>query len=122
MTRKGPSRDSAKERSWRKAVRNQERSGQSIRAYCLGNGLTEASFYAWRRELKRRGSQRATKRQQRSTGRASFLPVQIAPATVSLSLTPIECLLPSGVVLRLPCDMEAAAIAALLKSYEQLPC
>ena len=45
MTRKGPARDVEKERFWRNAVRGQEGSGQSIRAYCSGNGLTEASFY-----------------------------------------------------------------------------
>jgi hypothetical protein len=57
MQSKGPSRDVAKERFWRRAVRQQRQSGQSIRAYCRAQGLTEASFYAWRRELARRAQQ-----------------------------------------------------------------
>jgi len=51
MQRKGPPRDAAKERFWRRVIRQQGHSRQSIRAYCRARGLTEASFYAWRREL-----------------------------------------------------------------------
>lgn len=51
---KGPARSSAKERSWRKHVSAHARSGLTARAYCQANGLSEHSFYGWRRELSER--------------------------------------------------------------------
>jgi hypothetical protein len=53
-----PRHDSAKEAFWRKAVVEQRRSGQTVRVYCQGRGLTEPSFYAWRAELVRRDQRR----------------------------------------------------------------
>jgi transposase-like protein len=138
MQRKGPGRDARKERFWRDAIRQQERSGQSIRQYCRHHHLSEPSFYAWRRELKRRGGRQTQKTHHRavrrptgrrreavaSKGRPAFVSVQLAPGTVPLgpASASIECLLPGGVVLRLPASMEPAAIAALLRSWERSPC
>ena len=48
MARQGK-RDLAKERFWRRALRQWQRSGLSVRAYCAEHDLTEALFYAWRR-------------------------------------------------------------------------
>jgi len=47
-------RDAGRERHWREVIRAQGRSGQSVRAYCRGAGVKEATFYWWRRELARR--------------------------------------------------------------------
>jgi hypothetical protein len=159
MQRKGSPRDTVKERFWRRAVRQQRRGGQSIRAYCRAAGLAEASFYAWRRELLRReqpspaacwrrrqrlaarrgrrrklpGSNRADARGRRPRparpgreGAPAFLPVQVAsPGVLSLGGSWIECLLPGGVVLRLPAETEpgrlARVIAACEHRHEALP-
>ena len=51
---KGPGRSAAKERFWRKHVADQARSGLTARAYCEAHGLSEHSFYGWRRELGQR--------------------------------------------------------------------
>lgn len=51
---KGPRRDSAKEQFWREIVAGQAASGLSVRAWCLRHEVSEASFYAWKRELARR--------------------------------------------------------------------
>jgi len=40
--------DPERERYWRKVVRGQERSGQSVREYCRGAGVKESAFYWWR--------------------------------------------------------------------------
>lgn len=53
-TGKGPARSSAKERFWRELIAGQAGSGLSVRAWCLRQEVSEASFYAWRRELARR--------------------------------------------------------------------
>ena len=44
-------RDETKERFWRRQVRLWQRSGQSVRAFCQDQGLSEASFYGWRHTL-----------------------------------------------------------------------
>jgi transposase-like protein len=48
MPRQGQ-RDSDKERFWRRMLRQWQRSGLSIRAFCRKHNLAEPSFYAWRR-------------------------------------------------------------------------
>src|SRR5437870_2418804 len=55
----GPGRDPAKERFWRRIMARWERSRQTIRAFCGDEELSEASFHAWRRELRRRDDERA---------------------------------------------------------------
>lgn len=47
-------RDLQKEAVWRRRLRQQSGSGQSVRAWCRRQGVTESLFYWWRRELARR--------------------------------------------------------------------
>jgi hypothetical protein len=123
MRRKGPRRDVQKERFWREVIRQQQQSGQSVSKYCCEKGLREPSFYAWRRELKWRRSQRAKKTLRRAADqRPAFVSVQLAPGTMPIGSALIECLLPGGIVLRLPAGMDPAAIAAVLRSWERSPC
>jgi len=119
MKRKGPRRNVEKQRFWQHAVQDQASSGKSIRQYCRDKNLSEPSFYAWRQEIKRRGSQTARTPSRPRTTHAAFVPVEIA---AGLGLASIECLLPSGIVLRLPAAMEPAAIAAVLCAWEQSRC
>jgi hypothetical protein len=37
---------------WREAMSQQERSGLTVHAFCAQQGLTEASFYNWRKQLR----------------------------------------------------------------------
>lgn len=41
-----------REAMWRRRIEEQPRSGMSIRAFCRREGMTEPSFYDWRRRLK----------------------------------------------------------------------
>ena len=52
-------RDRGKERFWRRALRQWRRSGLSVRAFCVEHGVTEASFYAWRRIVAQRDQESA---------------------------------------------------------------
>jgi transposase-like protein len=54
MKGKGPGRDLERERAWRAVVDRQRLSGLSVRGFCRREVVSEASFYAWRRELLRR--------------------------------------------------------------------
>jgi len=61
-------RDRAKEAFWRRVIREQPKSGLSVRAWCVRHSVTEPSFYGWRRQLARRDEAFQT---------ASFVPVQV---------------------------------------------
>jgi transposase-like protein len=37
---------------WRERIAEQERSGMSVQQFCKENGVTEQSFYVWRKRLK----------------------------------------------------------------------
>lgn len=58
MGGKGPCRSVRREDYWRRMVTQQPGSGLSIRAWCQQQGVTEASFYAWRRTLAQRDASR----------------------------------------------------------------
>jgi len=51
-------KSAAKEACWRGRLRDQAGSGLSVRAFCRRDGLSEPSFYAWRRELEKRDRER----------------------------------------------------------------
>ena len=44
-----------KEDEWAERVAAQQRSGISVKQFCKEQGLTEYSFYAWRKRLQERG-------------------------------------------------------------------
>ena len=52
MTKRG--RDTEREAFWRLALSEQRASGLSVRAFCRREGLSQASWYAWRRTLAER--------------------------------------------------------------------
>ena len=62
-------RSERKEREWRAIVERWAGSGMSVRAFCEERGLSEPSFYAWRRTLAARDR----------LAREQFVPVRIAP-------------------------------------------
>lgn len=62
MKGKGPGRDLERERAWRGLVDRQRQSGLSVRGFCQRELVSEASFYAWRRELLRRDGESSSVR------------------------------------------------------------
>lgn len=80
--RRGPPRDAAKERFWRKVIDGFDPARHTVREWCSSQGVSEPSFYAWRRELAARD-----RTSQRSAVR--LVPVEITPsepATVAIEL------------------------------------
>ena len=45
-------RGTAKDDLWRARIAEQERSGLSVKQFCQERGLTQYSFYAWRKRLR----------------------------------------------------------------------
>ena len=65
----GRPRDPRKEQFWRRWIRQWQRSGLGVQAFCTRHGLAVATFYAWRRTLA-----------QRDTSALRFVPVHVTPA------------------------------------------
>jgi transposase-like protein len=102
-------RSPERERFWREAVAGHKKSGLSVRAFCAQRGVSEPSFYAWRRELSQRD--RAA-----MTPAATFVPVQVVADAV------VEVVLLSGVVVRVPPATDASAVARLVAALGVAPC
>jgi transposase len=49
-------RAASKSDQWRERIADQERSGMSARQFCKERGLSEPSFYSWRKRLRRQES------------------------------------------------------------------
>lgn len=46
-------RPATKGEQWRERIAEQERSGLSVKQFCKDRGLTEYSFYAWRKRIRK---------------------------------------------------------------------
>ena len=103
-------RNEAKERQWREHVSAWQESELSIRQYCLQHQLSEANFYAWRRELARRDELAVE-----AAARAKPSSVTWMPVTVTSSTSPlVEVQLPTGTVLRVPAGVESVTLERIL--------
>ncbi len=100
-------RDLDKERFWRGVVKRQVASGLSGRAFCRREGLSEASFYGWRRTISERDAE---------AKRPAFLPVLLADDPGRDGVIVIEWA--GGRVLRLPESIVAERLAELVVALE----
>ena len=133
-------RDAAKEHFWLATIKGQEQSRQSIRDYCDDRGLPEASFYHWRRELRRRdrkngrpggnGWRAARSKDSVAPGqRATFVPVRLVKETHSRdgdgqadSESAIEIILANGRRLRVEGGFERQTLLQVIAALESLGC
>ena len=101
-------RSGEREAVWRGHVDRQTSSGLSVRRFCEENGLSEPSFYAWRRRL--------AERDWPASG-SEFLPVILTPHMAS-SGSRITIELRGGRLMHLPETMAIERIVALLGGLE----
>src|SRR5689334_24131231 len=90
-----------KAEEWAERIAAQQRSGISVKQFCKERGLTEYSFYAWRKRLQQRGPvfalvERSARRQDR------------APDAV------LELVLATGARLRIGNGVDAATLRTVL--------
>lgn len=112
---RGPHRDSAKERSWRKLLKQFAASGQSVREFCRTHQLKEHSFYAWRREIQRRDGQAPIQRQRSTPRSIAFAKVLIQPPVRQEGL---RLRLGNARELLLPASWTPEQLAALVRAIE----
>jgi hypothetical protein len=96
-------RNAAREQFWRDTIAAWRESGQSIRAFCAARGVSEATFFARRRELAD---------QEPPPGQAGpvphFIPVHVVPDPT------VEVVLPNALVVRVPVSADPIAVARLV--------
>jgi len=87
---------------WGERIASQRRSGMSVKQYCKEQGLTEYSFYAWRKRLQEKGPvrfalvERNARRQERTAEAA------------------LELVLATGERLRISTGVDAATLRTVL--------
>jgi transposase len=104
--------DPATHQLWQQRLERFRKSGLTVLTFCDREGLSPASFYAWRRRL-----QADPTPLDADTPRLVPVRVVIPPASA-----PVELLLPSGVVLRLSPDTDLAWLRQLLPVLGVAPC
>lgn len=123
-------RDPTKERSWRRLLRLWQRSGQTGRDFCAAHGLSEPSFYAWRREIARRDQEKrapteraprpGAPRPSRRTPVPTFVKLTVdAGAAVPAAL---EVVVAHGRRVRVPAGFDVELLRQLLRVLEEPSC
>ena len=93
---------SPKADEWAERIAAQQRSGMSVKQFCKEQGLTEYSFYAWRKRLQEKGPvrfalvERNARRQERTAEAA------------------LELVLATGERLRIGTGVDTATLRAVL--------
>ena len=120
-------RDQTKKRCWREHLAAWRRSGQSVRAYCAAQGLSEPSFYSWRRLLTQRdgrsGARTVPGGRTAAAALASgspFVPVRLVEDTTSAAA--VEVVLRGGRVVRVVAGFAAQTLREVVAALEDLPC
>lgn len=108
-------RSAEKEHFWRNTLQEQADSGLSVRAFCIRENLSEASFYAWRREIQERDGEKENP----ADDLASLIPVTVIDAhqkgAAGVEAEMIEVVTPSGYTLRVGRRTEPETLASLLR-------
>jgi hypothetical protein len=111
-SRPGRRPDPAAHHLWQQRLERFRNSGLTVPAFCDREGISPASFYAWRRRLRHYTTPPAA-------DVPRLLPVHLVTPPAG---TPVELLLPSGVVLRLSPDTDLAWLRQLLPLLGVAPC
>lgn len=107
----GRSRDRALERAWRQHIERQGSGRASVREYCSAHGLSESSFYLWRRTIAERDRETAP----------AFVPVVITDVPHT-SDSPIEIRLARGRRVRVRAGCDRTLLADVLAILEGRSC
>jgi hypothetical protein len=112
---------------WEQRLCHFEQSGLSASTFCSNHRLSLPSFYAWRRRL--RCSQPAStprpapiRETRPATTPAADHEPHFVPINILTAATPIELVLPTGTVVRLPPGCDLAFVRSLLQSLGGAPC
>jgi transposase len=127
--RGGRQRDPIREKFWRRTIRQQRRSGLTVRAFCLREGLKDGAFRWWRQALARRDREPSATSAGDRDGEPTeavptFLPVRLVDleAASPPPSPPIEIVLPSGPMVRVLSGFDPRTLGQVLAVLEGRPC
>jgi transposase len=108
-------RDPVKEKYWRRLLRQWRRSGWTPREFCDQQGISQPSFYAWRREIALRDQP------------TTITPQATTPTFVKLALeaaapSAVEIVLADGRLLRVRSGCDTELLRQLLRLLEEPSC
>ena len=101
-----------REQYWRDLIERQRRTGQSIAAFCRAHGVSQPSFFSWRKRLRLHRRQPAS----------PFVPVQIDLTSRLAHPAPIEIVLRSGTCVRVSHGCDRQMLETVLAVLESPPC
>ena len=93
----------ARSEYWRERIAEQERSGLSVHRFCAQHGLTEQSFYGWRKRLGKQPPVRFALVETERAARPAAEPV-------------LELILPTGERLRIGAGVDVTALRTVLEA------
>jgi transposase-like protein len=99
-------------RFWKRLIREQRDSGASIKAFCRSQGVSEPSFFAWRKKLALTN---------RAEAHDDFVAVRVTPEPVSRS-GQIEIVLERGRSVRVEPGFDRRVLRDVLAVLEEQPC
>jgi len=111
-------RDAEREAFWRRALARQRESGLTVRAFCRREGVSEPSFYAWRRVVRERDAERRPTAKRQPT-RPGFLPVVLREAPTRDGGIVIAWR--GGRRMHLPATVHPDRLAELVRALEASP-
>ena len=104
MTEAIEERTTTKSDQWRERLAEHERSGLTVKRFCEERGITQYSFYAWRKRLRAQGSVR-------------FALVERSRVRQEPASAPgLELILVSGVRLRIGAGVDGATLRTVLEA------
>ena len=111
-SRPGRRPDPSTRQLWQQRLERFRDGGLTTSAFCDREGISPASFYAWRRRLR-------ADTVPNTADEPRLVPVRLVTPPPS---APVELLLPSGVVVRLSPDIDPAWLRQLLPLLGVTPC
>jgi hypothetical protein len=110
----------AKEKHWRGIVDRQAGSGLSVRRFCASEGISEPSFYAWRKKLRwPKGNDTRTPRTTRHREETPDSTRLFVPLQLLDTATTMEIVHPLGYRIQLTGDVNPVALRRVIEALDE---
>jgi hypothetical protein len=113
-------KNGAVEARWRDILERQAGSGMSVRGFCAAEGISEPSFYAWRKRLRTRNvnGTRAVRNERRRDETANDASLFI-PFTVLDTAGMLEIVHPLGYRIQVTGDVNPVALRHVIETLDE---
>jgi hypothetical protein len=105
-------KNGAAEARWREILERQAGSGLSVRVFCAAEGISEASFYAWRKRLRTRKVE--GRREESSDNARLFIPLKVLDTAATL-----EIVHPLGYRIQVTGDVNPVALRHVIETLDE---